>query len=251
MPLHLRAELRDLGVEQQARIEAMLRHALAARALSLQRPSPREVGLVLLQQESHPQVIRRQHRERIAHERDEAGIGIEAADALDRLRQIEVRHRPLADGALIGRAMAEAALEIIVGENVRGRVRLELREVVRLLRAREADLRIPREIAAERRRAAARCAHDEEVREGGEGAMRGFRRAAGNAAGVATPGGPMGSSRLYRSILPEGRTGGGPAAHRDATTELRGLSLFAAHDGCPEATQRGHQQHDGDGRYGR
>ena len=163
----LRAELRDLAVHEQPRVEAVLGDSFPAGARRLERPGLAEIRLVFLQQEAHPQVVRRQHPERIAHECDEACVRVEAPYPFEGIGQVEVRHRALAQSLVFRRAVAETAFEVVPPEFVRGRVLAQPGEVVGLLRPREADLRVAREIAAERRRAAAGRAHHEEIREAG------------------------------------------------------------------------------------
>src|SRR5262249_7116400 len=67
---------------------------------------------------------------------------------------------------VLGTAMGEAALEVLVPNPLRVDRALEPREVVGLLGVREADLRVLREVAAQRGRATAGGADDEEVGEG-------------------------------------------------------------------------------------
>src|SRR5438034_1170095 len=86
-----------------------------------------------------------------------------------RLEAEEAQH-PRVHRRRVGNQVVEddgqAALEILDLDLLGVDGPVEAREVVGLLGSREADLRMLREIAAQRRRAAARSADDEEVREG-------------------------------------------------------------------------------------
>jgi hypothetical protein len=163
-PLYLRAELRNLAVHQQPGVKAVLRDLLPARRL--ERPGFPRSPLVLLQQEPHPQVIRREHRQRIANQRDEPRIGIEAADPFDGLGQVEVGHGSLAHGLVRVLAVGEVTIQIVPLQLGFGRIVIQPREVMGLLRLREAYPWIPLEVAAERGRAAARRPHHEEIESG-------------------------------------------------------------------------------------
>jgi hypothetical protein len=81
--LHLHTEHGNMAVHQQAPVQATLGDMAAVMAGFLQIPCLSEIRLIFLQQEPHPLVVGRQHRQRVAYLHDKLGLGVQVVDALD------------------------------------------------------------------------------------------------------------------------------------------------------------------------
>src|SRR5579885_695205 len=141
-------------------------NALPLSSLFFKPPRLLEARLILLQHFAALFVERDAQIDRIAHHDDETRRGVEAQNVRDRSLRVQVPHRPLADREIVlPGAMPETQPQIFLRI---GGMKADPGQIgaekLSLLRPRESKARMPGEIGAQRRGAAARRADNEKVR---------------------------------------------------------------------------------------